>query len=99
MTEEVAGKLGALAADLRSSGERVATYLDLLEARFRARESEVKAFVPEPGRFDRLREGIVGGLGERGGSDQQGRSGEVVHGHAARLLDVLGRRGSTEGWS
>ncbi len=55
MAEETGGKLGELASDLRQSGDQLAIYLDLLEARFHARESEIQAFVAEPGRFERLR--------------------------------------------
>ncbi len=48
------GRLPSLAADLRGGGD-LASYLDLLEARFGDREPEVQAFVPEAGRFERLR--------------------------------------------
>ncbi len=48
------GKLQALAADLRQ-GEDLFIFLDLLAARFETRENELRAFVPETGRFDRLR--------------------------------------------
>ncbi len=54
MAQQPEGKLPALAADLRR-GDSLFSYLDLLEARFHHREHEVQAFVPESGRFDRLR--------------------------------------------
>ncbi len=54
MAERPAGKLPTLAAELRQD-DALFSYLDLLEARFRNREREVLAFVPEAGRFDRLR--------------------------------------------
>lgn len=40
---------------LRSGALSLSAYLDQLEARFAAREPEVLAFVPETGRFERLR--------------------------------------------
>ncbi len=55
MTEPASGKLQALVADLRQ-GESLLTLIDLLEARFAHREHEVRAFMPESGRFDRLRQ-------------------------------------------
>ncbi len=48
------GKLQALAADLRE-GDGLFSFIDLLVARFGTREGELRAFVPEAGRFDRLR--------------------------------------------
>ena len=48
------GKLQTLAADLRQ-GEALFSFIDLLAARFQTSEGEVRAFVPETGRFDRLR--------------------------------------------
>lgn len=54
MAEPLAGKLQALAADLRQ-GEDLFSFIDLLAARFQTREHEVRAFLPEAGRFDRLR--------------------------------------------
>ncbi len=54
MTEPASGKLQALVADLRQ-GDSALTLIDLLEARFAHREHEVRAFMPESGRFDRLR--------------------------------------------
>ncbi len=54
MAEQPVGKLLALAADLRQD-DALFSYIDLLEARFETREREVLAFVPEAGRFDRLR--------------------------------------------
>lgn len=53
--EPPAGRLPALAADLRADDDHLPSFLDLLEARFHSRESEVRAFVPEAGRFERLR--------------------------------------------
>ncbi len=54
MTEKPEGKLRILADDLRR-GEDLFSFIDLLAARFRNREQELRAFVPETGRFDRLR--------------------------------------------
>lgn len=47
--------LPVLARRLRDGDLDLAVYLDALEAHFAAREHEVLAFVPEEGRFDRLR--------------------------------------------
>src|SRR5574337_2114183 len=47
--------LSALASALRSGELLMTDYLSLLESRFAERESEVLAFVPEEGRFERLR--------------------------------------------
>ncbi|MEM7587297.1 MAG: amidase [Acidobacteriota bacterium] len=55
MVERKAATLDELARELRSSDSHLLSFLNLLEARFKAREQEVKAFVQEPGRFDRLR--------------------------------------------
>ena len=41
---------------LRSEEGSVAAYLDELAVAFDRREEEVRAFVPEPGRFERLRQ-------------------------------------------
>ncbi len=54
MPEVPEGKLPALTAELRDD-DALFSYLDLLEARFHTREHEVRAFVPEAGRFERLR--------------------------------------------
>ena len=48
------GKLQELVADLRQD-DALFSFIDLLAARFATREGEVRAFVPEAGRFDRLR--------------------------------------------
>ncbi len=48
--------LEALTSDLRSGALSLLTYLDRLESRFDAYESNVQAFVPEPRRFKRLRQ-------------------------------------------
>lgn len=47
--------LSALASDLRSGELGLPAYIDRLEARFTERETDIRAFVPEEGRFDRLR--------------------------------------------
>jgi Asp-tRNA(Asn)/Glu-tRNA(Gln) amidotransferase A subunit family amidase len=49
------GGFSALAADLRSGRLPLPDYLDRLEALFEEREPELLAFLPEPGRFERLR--------------------------------------------
>ncbi len=54
MAEKPEGKLRTLAADL-CRGEDLFSFIDLLAARFREREQDLHAFVPEVGRFDRLR--------------------------------------------
>ncbi len=54
MAEEQPGKLAELVQDLSQDGDGILSFLDLLEARFRSREPEVQAFVPEPKRFERL---------------------------------------------
>ena len=64
MGEETASKLLALVEDLRLADENLISFIDLLEARFRSREQEVRAFVPEAKRFDRLRR-EAGALRER----------------------------------
>ena len=46
--------LAPLAAALRTGDVDPHTLLDELAARFATREPEIRAFVPEPGRFDRL---------------------------------------------
>ncbi len=48
--------LPILASVLRSGELLMTDYLSLLESRFAERESEVLAFVPEEGRFERLRQ-------------------------------------------
>ncbi|MCA9960818.1 MAG: amidase [Anaerolineales bacterium] len=48
--------LSHLVEALRTGQKPLAVYLDELEARFAAREAEVLAFVPEDGRFARLRQ-------------------------------------------
>ncbi len=50
-----ADALAPLAESLRRGDLDLFGYLDLLAERFDARESEVRAFVPEEGRFERLR--------------------------------------------
>jgi Asp-tRNA(Asn)/Glu-tRNA(Gln) amidotransferase A subunit family amidase len=47
--------LQSLVINLRSGKLDLLDYIDQLEARFDARESDVQAFVPEDGRFPRLR--------------------------------------------
>jgi Asp-tRNA(Asn)/Glu-tRNA(Gln) amidotransferase A subunit family amidase len=51
--------LAATARMLRGGELALATYLDRLEARFGEREPQVLAFLPESGRFDRLRREAV----------------------------------------
>lgn len=48
-------RLAPLAAALRSGQLRLESYLEQLAAQFAAREAEVLAFLPETGRFERLR--------------------------------------------
>jgi Asp-tRNA(Asn)/Glu-tRNA(Gln) amidotransferase A subunit family amidase len=48
-------RLARLAADLRSGDLSPFDYLDRLAGRFDEREREVRAFLPEDGRFERLR--------------------------------------------
>jgi Asp-tRNA(Asn)/Glu-tRNA(Gln) amidotransferase A subunit family amidase len=55
VTADPPAGLAALAAALRSGELEPATYVDSLESRFAAREPEILAFVPEEGRFERLR--------------------------------------------
>ena len=55
MPEQAQGQLPALAADLRLNDDHLHSYLDLLAARFAAREGELQAFVPETGRSHQLR--------------------------------------------
>ncbi len=50
------GELIELVAELRSGKLEVQEYLDRLKQRFDSREESLQAFLPEPGRFDRLRE-------------------------------------------
>lgn len=47
--------LAAVVQGLRSGERPLLAYLDELETRFKEREPEILAFLPEPGRFDRLR--------------------------------------------
>lgn len=47
--------LAGTSASLRSGAVRLIDYLDELEKRFDQLESQLHAFVPEPGRFERLR--------------------------------------------
>jgi Asp-tRNA(Asn)/Glu-tRNA(Gln) amidotransferase A subunit family amidase len=49
-----AAGFGALASGLRSGRLPLATYLDRIEALFAQREPALLAFLPEPGRFERL---------------------------------------------
>ncbi len=55
MSGAVPASLPALAEALASGALDLFAYLGELESRFAAREGEIHAFVPEPGRFDRLR--------------------------------------------
>lgn len=55
MAERPASQLLTLLEDLRQGDDHLLSFIDLLEARFSAREVDVRAFVPEPKRFDRLR--------------------------------------------
>ena len=55
MTPTLPNSLATLSADLRSGQLPLARFIDLLEARFEEREPSVLAFVPEAGRFSRLR--------------------------------------------
>ncbi|NNK98039.1 MAG: hypothetical protein HKO88_03195, partial [Xanthomonadales bacterium] len=48
-------KLAQLAEALRSGTVALQDYLDWLESRIRTHEPRVKAFLPEEGRFERLR--------------------------------------------
>ena len=48
--------LTTLSSALRAGDLSLDRLLDDLEERFQRREEEVQAFVPEPGRFDRLRQ-------------------------------------------
>src|SRR5262249_5980561 len=51
----VDASLPALAAALRSGRLSIERYLDILAFRFERLEGWVRAFMPEPGRFERLR--------------------------------------------
>lgn len=55
MTPGFPTRLAELAPALRGGGLDLLSYLDRLEAHFAVREPEVLAFVPEEGRFERLR--------------------------------------------
>ena len=48
-------QLPSLATALRSGELPISNYLDILERRFAAVEPSIHAFMPEPGRFERLR--------------------------------------------
>ncbi len=56
MTTQLPTSLMTLSTALRSGQLPLMRFIDLLEARFEQREPEVLAFVPEPGRFTRLRQ-------------------------------------------
>ena len=56
MISQLPTSLLALSAALRSGQLPLMRFIDLLEARFERREPEVLAFIPEPGRFARLRQ-------------------------------------------
>jgi Asp-tRNA(Asn)/Glu-tRNA(Gln) amidotransferase A subunit family amidase len=60
MTGKIETRLGPLAAELRSGRLSLETYLDQLEAQFAAHEERVLAFLPEKGRFARLRREAAG---------------------------------------
>lgn len=55
MTNNLETRLAPLAADLRAGRLSLETYLEQLEAQFAAHEGRVQAFLPETGRFERLR--------------------------------------------
>lgn len=55
MTNVPPTTLFALAAALRSGTVALPDYLDQLQAHFETREPQVEAFLPEPGRFERVR--------------------------------------------
>lgn len=55
MVKDIPADLVSLAANLRSGTLPLLTYLDQLEARFEVIEPDVQAFLPEYGRFERLR--------------------------------------------
>lgn len=55
MASEVDRPLVDLAGRLRRGYLQLLDYLEALEARFKAREPQVLAFLPEEGRFDRMR--------------------------------------------
>jgi Asp-tRNA(Asn)/Glu-tRNA(Gln) amidotransferase A subunit family amidase len=52
---QVQAHLASLAAILRAEDQALFHYLDWLEDRFRTYEANLQAFLPEQGRFDRLR--------------------------------------------
>jgi len=55
MIDNIEIRLALLAANLRHGHLSLITYLEQLEAQFAAQEAQVQAFVPEEGRFERLR--------------------------------------------
>jgi len=55
MIHNIEIRLAPLAANLRHGHLSLTTYLGQLEAQFAAQEARVQAFVPEEGRFERLR--------------------------------------------
>jgi len=55
MSSQLPNSLSTLSAELRSGQLPLMRFLDQLEERFTRREPDVLAFVPEPGRFARLR--------------------------------------------
>ncbi len=59
MVDRPSSALGRLSEELQQSDDHLVSFINLLEARFAARDQEVQAFVPEPQRFDRLRREAV----------------------------------------
>ncbi len=55
MTDTLQTQLAPLATALRSGQLSLTTYIDRLESHFEQRETEVRAFIPETNRFERLR--------------------------------------------
>ncbi len=55
MVRDLPADLAGLAGGLRSGVLPLLLYLDQLESQFEAIEPQVQAFIPEPGRFERLR--------------------------------------------
>ena len=56
MINNIEMRLAPLAVNLRNGHLSLTTYLEQLEAQFAAKEARVQAFVPEEGRFARLRQ-------------------------------------------
>jgi Asp-tRNA(Asn)/Glu-tRNA(Gln) amidotransferase A subunit family amidase len=55
MIDNIEIRLAPLAANLRHGHLSLTTYLEQLEAQFAVQEAQLQAFVPEEGRFERLR--------------------------------------------